>query len=733
MTIPSTISWLEMNIASRSTTEPPPPTKFAFFPPSLEFVKLRTLRILGGDRDRPDSPDTMFDPLFMRHRGVLRVPSLRCVSMERAPEARWALAPIPPRMLALFISQHIVFDEELLPEPVVRVSDGVHLEDAEDGGAALEVLQSFMPYFSQPLHPPHSQEVEAFDNAMNTVREYWPRDMSEPRPAPPLPFPLVYAQTGDAGVATAYNNTSQGYSNSTTTPTHNHNIACGQPPPLQIQQWFEAMRANDQLGTLLPPPATGHSRSDSIPSLTPSTPSFARSPSPPPAPSINPALFYDMDDQYDSNGGAVGYSGEHAGASMDEDDGFYEHENVFSYENYEPRDQAVSYYAGQSAANGVPSSSTDFPNFPQYAKPAVQYYPGGGALVSNPSAAFDWSGQHVQPNNNSISRQEPYTAPLAPLPYAHTGIVDLERGEAPSPSISPPSAHAQLQWHYVAFDRDGNEMRFDDAESAATPGSQAQSTGSTRTRSKASSSVDSQAPLSSPSTASTSQPTTRFRGRKKKDGDVHRPPLVKPAEIETKKDYVASLINDASITSWPAHCPHDTCNNPHRTYRDYEALASHVARCGDVECAFCRDMYAFVGRNHSAHMHRAGLGRDECPTMQTCGGYTNVGGVYAWLEIHRADTIDAEVNNPQLGGRMKRHLGHHLRLLHARIKRGEVKARQLVDRAKADLQNGKIPARECTMPRIPTKCKAVQTTCEPKSRSVRGTQATKGRGGRCKA
>ncbi|KZW00810.1 hypothetical protein EXIGLDRAFT_830464, partial [Exidia glandulosa HHB12029] len=137
MTISSAIPWSERNNASAKKPRRP----YVFFPPSVEFAKLRTLRIL--ENERADGPDTMFNPFFMRHRGVLRAPSLRCVSLERAPEALRAIAPIPPSMLALFISKHIVFDEDLLPELVVRVSDGVYLEDAEDGGAALEVLQSF--------------------------------------------------------------------------------------------------------------------------------------------------------------------------------------------------------------------------------------------------------------------------------------------------------------------------------------------------------------------------------------------------------------------------------------------------------------------------------------------------------------------------------------------------------------------------------------------------------------
>ncbi|KZW00862.1 hypothetical protein EXIGLDRAFT_761416 [Exidia glandulosa HHB12029] len=105
---------------------------------SIVFPALRILRL----RCDNDTEWSLFDPDSLRQCRVLLAPALESLRLEAAGNGRHTT--VPPHILALIIRNHLDIYADMLPELFVDTAAGVYLMEEEDGGAAMDVLESYV-------------------------------------------------------------------------------------------------------------------------------------------------------------------------------------------------------------------------------------------------------------------------------------------------------------------------------------------------------------------------------------------------------------------------------------------------------------------------------------------------------------------------------------------------------------------------------------------------------------
>ncbi|EJD49216.1 hypothetical protein AURDEDRAFT_161713 [Auricularia subglabra TFB-10046 SS5] len=107
--------------------------------PVAPLPRLHTLTITCA----PRAGDALLDPHILHVCGVLEAPALKRLQFtQHCVICVERIEPVCPRNLALFISAHLRYGDPVLE--VLYISHDVGLLDLEDGGAAVEVLRSFV-------------------------------------------------------------------------------------------------------------------------------------------------------------------------------------------------------------------------------------------------------------------------------------------------------------------------------------------------------------------------------------------------------------------------------------------------------------------------------------------------------------------------------------------------------------------------------------------------------------
>ncbi|KZW00819.1 hypothetical protein EXIGLDRAFT_830469 [Exidia glandulosa HHB12029] len=383
----------------------------------------------------------------------------------------------------------------------------------------------------------------------------------------------------------------------------------------------------------------------------------------------------------------------------------------------------AGYDGGQnSSANAMTPVSDGYGNSYQHAIQSNNNVDGMRSM-QNPTASFGRFGQHVQPNNISISlaqfQQDPGEGQLAPQHGAPPPVQQgMPSARMPSPQgiLAPRmetyGAHMPpgMQWPSAAPQPGESSDR---ARIAGFAPMTSLGVGFTRVQrlpkqvDGADTHGESEAPASSlfgPSRTlarrqrggqgrSAPYPSALARQAVAVEGSSspsHSPSSMNTADVvdpkagtsarrtwlnvhrKEKKKLVNDYINKFfGNRTYPVRCEIEGCN-ARQAFNSRTEFFNHIGRCGGGVCNLCGKEGPFEGRHHEAGLHRRGAKGDECEVMVDCNGERNVIGFYAWLQKFRTpEQLEEAVFDPQLGSR-RNHLGPHVRKVHMLAVAGDV-------------------------------------------------------------